>query len=100
MAFSISLVIARALALVGGGEGFGDENLAEGFAQVAVHEADAALPAGTHFGDAAHIFAIEIEIGLDESGREVGRLGVHQVPAQIGLPIVDGAGSSNRCTSL
>ena len=99
MAFSISWVMASARALVSGGEGLGDEDLAQRFAQVAIHVAHAALPARLHLGDAAQVLAVEIEVGIHEGRREVGRLSVRQVPAQVGLPVGDGPRVLSCCST-
>ena len=74
-----------------GGECLFDEHLPKGFAEVPIHAPHAALPARFHLLHAAQVLAVEIEIRGHERLAQVGRAIVHQVPAQIRLPIGDGA---------
>ena len=70
-------------ALLGGGRELGaDVDLADRLAHRALDEPDAALPARTQLVGAAERASVELEVGVDERGRQVRRAAVHDVPAQ------------------
>ena len=70
-------------ALLGGGRELGaDVDLADRLAHRALDEPDAALPARAQLVGAAERASVELEVGVDERGRQVRRAAVHDVPAQ------------------
>ena len=65
-----------------------DKRAAQRIGQLAVGQIHAALPARTHLLGAAQNLAIEIEVLLLKRSRQNFRVGVHQMPCQIRLQIV------------
>ena len=70
-----------------GAEGASHEFLAERFAELLVHQADATLPSRTKLWNAAQCLAEEVEILVHKFVRQVGRDCVRSVPAQVGLDV-------------
>ena len=68
----------------------GDVLLADGLAERALHQGDAALPAGPQLRGAVEGAAVEVEVGLDEVVGEVRRGGAQHVAEQPVAPVLDG----------
>ena len=76
-------------------ERFLDERLAKGFAEIAVHVGDAALPAWPLLLDALKNCAVEMEVLVHEGFRQQDGVGVHHVPAQIRLNVSERRGGQD-----
>ena len=68
----------------------GDVLLADGLAERALHQGDAALPAGPQLRGAVEGAPVEVEVGLDEVVGEVRRGGAQHVAEQPVAPVLDG----------
>ena len=70
-----------------GGKCLFHEHLAKSLAEVPIYAFHTALPARLHLFHVAQVLAVEIEIRGDKRLTQIARTIIHQVPAQIGLPI-------------
>ena len=73
----------------GGREVPGDVGAANGLAEGALHERDAALPAGAHLGGTGEGASVEIEVRLDECARKIGGVRADDLPRHPVAPRVD-----------
>ena len=69
-------------------EVFFDVQASQRLADLPVHRADGPFPTRLHLLDAAHHFAEEAKVLVLERAVQVRGLGVHQVPAQVGAPVL------------